>query len=131
MKNKTRAFSLIELLVAISIIAVVLAIGIPGINAARDKAEVETMRTRAIALQNAKAQLVNAVGPATATTSWTGAANDEARYDDLLRPYLPESYPDALTTLIPSPFSINLGSTAEDTVTLTDSASATIPLLRY
>ena len=103
-------FSLLELLIVLVIIGIVLAIGVPGVNKARADAELETMRTRALALQSAKLNFIDSVGTQNASGSWN-SRNDAARYQDLLRQYLPTTYPNNLTGtggLIPSPYGITL-----------------------
>lgn len=134
------AFSLLELLVVLVIVGIVLAIGVPGINKARADAELETMRSRAVALQTAKLSFIDAMGPSQAGTVWKG--NTTASYN-LLRQYLPTTYPtdvDPTSTtnaLFPSPFKINLGAAIGDPVALTGpdpanpSQTANIPLQKY
>jgi prepilin-type N-terminal cleavage/methylation domain-containing protein len=132
-KSASSAFSLVELLIVLVIIAVVLAIGIPGINQARSNAEKETMRTRAISIQNAKLSLIDAVGPTTAATNWATQGNDQARYQNLLLPYLPPTCPQNLTDYIPAPYRIDLYSVVK-AVTLTgpeNPSTNPIPLQKY
>jgi|GEM_PF-2406358 prepilin-type N-terminal cleavage/methylation domain-containing protein len=112
--NKKEAFSLLELLVVLIVISVVVAIGIPGINQARTNAEIETMRSRAIALQNAKISYISAVGTQVASGAWNHSYNstgDQANYA-LLLPYLPNTAPQQLTgtvsAYVPSPYSVGL-----------------------
>lgn len=133
------AFSLLELLVVLVIVGIVLAIGVPGINKARADAELETMRSRAVALQTAKLSFIDAVGSAGATTQWANQGSDTNRYQNLLRPYLPNTYTGTLGDLFPptSPFSVNLGAAISDSVTLqgpdpaNPNSNINIPLQKY
>jgi len=133
------AFSLLELIVVLVVIAIVIAIGIPGINQARNSAEIETMRSRAIALQNAKISYIGAVGTQAASTAWlnlgalskstaTTSPEDCQRYRNILLPYLPGTAAQALTLDIPSPYVIaltNLGSSVLLTVPSSNAAGYT------
>lgn len=110
------AFSLLELLVVLVIVGIVLAIGVPGINKARADAELETMRARAVSVQSAKLSFVDAVGNKAAANLWNGKS-DDARYKDLLKQYLPATYPAELSDLFKPPFSVNLGAQVGDNVT--------------
>ena len=111
--NNKRAFSLLELIVVLAVIAIVVAIGIPGINQARSNAEVEAMRSRAIALQNAKMSYISAVGTQAASSNWShsyNATGDQANYT-LLLPYLPNTAPQNLATspaYMPTPYTVGL-----------------------
>jgi prepilin-type N-terminal cleavage/methylation domain-containing protein len=118
---KRRAFSLIELIIVLVIIGLITAIGLPAINRARADAEVETMRARAGQLQAAKLSLIEALGRDTANTQWNAPANntDALKYTNLLSQYLPSSFPTTLTGLIPSPFTVSLGSAIDTAVSLT------------
>jgi prepilin-type N-terminal cleavage/methylation domain-containing protein len=132
-KSAFSAFSLVELLIVLVIIAVVLAIGIPGINQARSSAEKETMRTRAISIQNAKLSLIDAIGLNTATTNWSGKT-DQQRYQNLLLPYLPSTCPQTLTDYIRSPYTIDLNAAVDGNVILTNTSvtpAAVISLQKY
>jgi len=108
------AFSLLEHLVVLVIVGIVLAIGVPGINKARADAELETMRARAVAVQTAKLSFVDGLGSKQAANVWQG--NSQASYE-LLRQYLPTTYPANLADLFQDPFSVNLGAAASDPVT--------------
>lgn len=101
-------FSLLELLVVLVIVGIVLAIGVPGINRARADAEMETMRSRALALQTAKQSFLDAVGPTSANSMWNAQASDQLKYQNLLKQYLPGTYPANLSDLFPYPFGITL-----------------------
>lgn len=110
--SSSTAFSLLELIVVLVILGIVAAIGIPNINQARESAETEDMRSRAIALQNAKSAFITAVGEEQATTSWNNQTDDMGRYNNLLRPYLPPTYPTAtnnnLSPLFPASYEVRL-----------------------
>ena len=99
--HSSKAFSLLELIIVLVVIAVVISIGIPGITQARSNAERETMRSRAMALQTAKQSYISAVGTLTAHNNWV-LNNDQSDYA-LLSPYLPGSAPSALSSYIVNP----------------------------
>jgi len=126
-----KGFTLIELLITLVIIGIVIAIGIPGYNAVRLEGEIETMRTRAIQLQSAKLALIENLGSNQAGAQWLSKANDEARYDDLLKLFLPKEYPANLSDLFPTPYSVNLGAQVDDSVSLSSSVSGSISLQKY
>lgn len=122
MKNR-QAFTLIELLITLVIVGVVIAIGVPAINRVRNDSEVETMRARAVLLQNAKLSFIDAVGTQTASTSWR-SRNDQQRYQELLMPYLPNTMTPTLSVLIKAPFAVNLGTNLSLPVAFTAPNSA-------
>ena len=128
MKNH-HAFTLIEIIIVLVIVGLVTAIGLPGINKARVNAETETMRARAVQLETSKAALVDTLSRDTAINQWNAQGTDANRYANLLRQYLPSSFPAALTTLIPSPYTITLGD-IDNPVTLKNSGT-TISLQKY
>ena len=133
--NSSKAFSLLELIIVLVIIGIVIAIGIPGINQARTNAELETMRSRAISLQNAKLSYISAVGTQAASGGWAGQATDSLKYSQLLMTYLPSTAPANLTTYIPSPYAVALNGLGVS-VAFTDSTglgygTSSRPLQKY
>lgn len=80
------AFSLVEVLAAITIIGIVTFLAIPNIVQIKKDGEDGLARARADALNVAVAAYFQAVGPDAAGTAWT-AANNSNRYN-LLAPYL-------------------------------------------
>lgn len=134
-KTKSTGFSLLELVVVLIIIAIVLAIGIPGINQARTNAELETMRARAVSIQNAKLSYISAVGTQSASGAWQSAGSDQNRFANLLIPYLPNTTPTVLAAASGScefmnpPYSVNLN-TLGHSVTLYSNGTV-VPLQKY
>ena len=86
-RSRHRAFSLVEVLAAVAIIGVVIFLAIPNIVKIREDAEENLAKSRADALNVAAAAYFQAVGPQTALSNWTAAADNDARYG-LIRPYL-------------------------------------------
>lgn len=97
-----RAFSLVELLIVIVVLGVVLYFAFPNIVQMRSDSEANLARARAEMLNLAAAAYFQAVGDrATARANWVAAGSDEARYSDLLRPYI--AFPAAsLSAFMPS-----------------------------
>jgi prepilin-type N-terminal cleavage/methylation domain-containing protein len=81
------AFSLVEVLAAITIIGVITFLAIPNIVQIKQDGEDNLARARAESLNMAMASLIQANGRVTAVSQWSGAASDDARFA-LLTPYL-------------------------------------------
>jgi prepilin-type N-terminal cleavage/methylation domain-containing protein len=101
-KTSRGAFSLLELLVVIVVLGVVLYFAFPNIVQMRSDSEDSLARARAEMLNLAVAAYFQAVGNrATAKANWSAAGSDEARYSNLLRPYI--AFPPAsLSVFMPS-----------------------------
>jgi prepilin-type N-terminal cleavage/methylation domain-containing protein len=104
-----RAFSLVEVLVALTIIAVVTFLAIPNIIQVKRDSEDGLARARADSLNVAVAAYWQAVGPTTALAAWSGAANAEARYT-LIAPYLAFA-PATLAGFMPNGYSVTFSTT--------------------
>jgi prepilin-type N-terminal cleavage/methylation domain-containing protein len=103
MKGKDfSAFSLLELLVVLVVLGVVLYFAFPNIVQMRSDSEASLARARAEMLNLAVAAYYQAVGDrGTASAAWAAQGNDEARYDNLLKPYI--AFPTAdLSGFMPS-----------------------------
>lgn len=103
MKNKNiSGFSLLELLVVLVVLGVVLYFAFPNIVQMRSDSEASLARARAEMLNLAVAAYYQAVGDrGTANAAWAAKGSDEARYDDLLKPYI--AFPTAdLSGFMPS-----------------------------
>lgn len=105
-----RAFSLVEVLAAITIIAVITFLAIPNIVQVKRDGEDGLARARADGLNVAVAAYFQAVGPEAALTAWTAAANAEARYT-LIAPYLAFA-PATLAAYMPNGYNVTF-STSE------------------
>ncbi|MBE2204258.1 MAG: prepilin-type N-terminal cleavage/methylation domain-containing protein [Chthoniobacterales bacterium] len=81
------AFSLVEVLAAITIIGIITFLAVPNIVRVKQDAEENLARARAEALNMAIAAYVQALGTNTAQSNWSGAGNDSARYL-LIAPYI-------------------------------------------
>lgn len=81
------AFSLVEVLAAITIIGIITFLAVPNIVQVRKDAEDNLARARAETLNMAIAAYVQAVGANTAQDNWAAAADDDARYL-LVSPYI-------------------------------------------
>ncbi len=101
MKNRffPKGFSLVEVLVAVALIGVIVFLALPNIVSVKSDSERHLAIARAEALNMAMASYVQAQGRATATTAWTAAGNDEARYT-LVKPYLAFA-PNTLALYVP------------------------------
>jgi prepilin-type N-terminal cleavage/methylation domain-containing protein len=97
-----RGFSLLELLIVLVVLGVVLFFAFPNIIQIRSDSEANLARARAEMLNLAAAAYFQAVGDrTTARASWAAAGGDDARYADLLRPYI--AFPAAnLSAFMPS-----------------------------
>lgn len=103
------AFSLVEVLAAITIIGIVTFLAIPNIVRLKQDGEDNLARSRAEALNMAIASYVQAVGPNAAQSAWTTAANDTNRFA-LVRNYL--SFAETnLATFVPDGYSVTLPAT--------------------
>ena len=129
----SEAFSLLELIIVVVIVALVVAIGIPGITQARTNAEIETMRTRAVALQNAKTSYISAVGTQAASVAWNAASNntDPLKYSNILLPYLPPTAANGLSVYIPTPYTVGLNNLGGAVLFYTVKGGNVQPLQKY
>lgn len=104
-----RAFSLVEVLAAITIIGIITFLAVPNIVQVRQDAEDNLARARAETLNMAIAAYVQAVGTNTAQANWTAAADDNARYL-LISPYI--SFAEStLATFTPNGYTSTLPTT--------------------
>ncbi|MFZ4775020.1 MAG: prepilin-type N-terminal cleavage/methylation domain-containing protein [Terrimicrobiaceae bacterium] len=85
--NKRRAFSLVEVLAAITIIGIITFLAVPNIVRVKQDGEDNLARARAETLNMAISSYVQAVGTNTAQTAWAAAANANARFL-LISPYI-------------------------------------------
>ena len=101
-KKQSRGFSLVELLIVITILGIVLYFAFPNIVQMRSDSEDSLARARAEMLNLAVAGYFQAVGDrTTAKANWSAAGSDEARYTSLLKPYI--AFPPAtLSAFMPS-----------------------------
>ena len=94
-----QAFSLVELLVVITVLGVILFFAFPNIVQVRSDSEKDLAKARAETLNLAAAAYFQAVGPITALSNWSGKT-DAQRYQ-LLMPYI--AFPATnLTSFLPS-----------------------------
>jgi len=84
--QKAIAFSLVEVLAAITIIGVVVFLAVPNIIQIREDSEENLATARAASLDVAISSFIQANGRASANTLWSGT-NNAGRYN-LLLPYL-------------------------------------------
>ena len=82
-----RAFSLVEVLAAITIIGIITFLAVPNIVRVKQDSEDNLARARAESLNMAIAAYVQALGTNAAQSNWAAAANDPAQYL-LIRPYI-------------------------------------------
>lgn len=101
MKKSTAivGFSLVELLIVITVLGVILYFAFPNIVQVKSDSERELAKARAEALNLAAAAYFQAVGPTAAAVAWAGKT-DEQRYE-LLMPYIAFPAP-SLSQFLPS-----------------------------
>jgi len=81
------AFSLVEVLAAITIIGIITFLAVPNIVRVKQDAEENLARARAETLNMAISAYVQALGTNTAQSNWAAAGGDDAQYV-LIRPYI-------------------------------------------
>jgi len=100
------AFSLVEVLAAVALIGIITFLALPNIVRIKTDSEISLAISRAEALNLAMASYVQAHGQASATASWTAAADDDARYA-LLAPYLAYA-PSTFAAYMPGGYRVTL-----------------------
>jgi prepilin-type N-terminal cleavage/methylation domain-containing protein len=85
--RKNKGFSLIEILIGIVVVGIMLMIALPKSSSIKANTEDQAMKLRAVAFGNAKTEFLRDAGTTNAASAWSGAANDQARYE-LIMPYL-------------------------------------------
>jgi prepilin-type N-terminal cleavage/methylation domain-containing protein len=96
---RPRGFSLLELLIVITVLGIILFFAFPNIVQVKSDSERELAKARAETLNLAAAAYFQAVGPTAAASAWSGKS-DEQRFL-LIRPYI--AFPAAsLGTFLPS-----------------------------
>lgn len=122
--RRPRAFSLVEVLAAVSIIGIIAFLAIPNIVAIKQDSERNLAISRAEAVNMAIVSYIQSNGRDNVASAWAGL-NDQQRYT-LLIPYLSFA-PAQLTDFIPKGYSValpaNLASLTKST--LTDTSTAT------
>jgi len=103
------AFSLVEVLAAITIIGIITFLAVPNIVRVKQDSEENLARARAETINMAMAAYVQALGTNAAQSNWSAAGNDSARYL-LVRPYIAFSETN-LTLFTPSGYTNTLPST--------------------
>ena len=101
-----RAFSLVEVLAAITFIGIITFLAVPNIVRVKQDSEDNLARARAEALNMAIAAYVQALGTNAAQSNWAAASNDPAQYL-LIRQYIAFSETN-LTLYTPSGYTNNL-----------------------
>jgi|GEM_PF-919657 len=123
-----RAFSLVEVLAAITIIGIITFLAVPNIVQVKHDSEDNLARARAEALNMAIAAYVQSLGTNAAQSNWAAAGNDSAKYllvrsyiafsETNLTLYTPSGYTNALPSAI-SPLTTK--------VTITDPSGNNVP----
>jgi prepilin-type N-terminal cleavage/methylation domain-containing protein len=101
-----RAFSLVEVLAAVALIGILVFLALPNIVQVKTDSETHLAVARAEALNLAMASYIQAVGSTSASSSWSGAADDQARYTQVA-PYLAYA-PTNLTDYMPAGYTATL-----------------------
>lgn len=107
-KIERNGFSLVEVLTATVLLGILAFIAIPNIVQMKEDSEVNLAIARAEAVNMSLASFIQAQGRTAATTAWTGASDDAARYS-LIKPYLAFA-PGAFTSYMPGDYEIVLPS---------------------
>ncbi len=125
LRHRPRAFSLVEVLAAVSIIGIIAFLAIPNIVAIKQDSERNLAISRAEAVNMSIVSYIQANGKANVAPGWT-ALNDQQRYS-LLIPYLSFA-PANLTEFIPNGYSVTLPTNlnALTKAVLTDTSTATV-----
>jgi type II secretory pathway pseudopilin PulG len=124
--NRFAAFSLVEVLAAITIIGIITFLAVPNIVRVKQDSEENLARARAETLNMAIASYVQAKGTNAAQTAWTAAANDNARYTNCLINYI--AFPDTdFSSFTPAGYKFSLPSSivpmsAKTTISNTNTA---------
>ena len=124
-KTRFRAFSLVEVLAAVSIIGIIAFLAIPNIVAIKQDSERNLAISRAEAVNMAIVSYIQSNGKAAVAPGWS-ALNDQQRYT-LLIPYLSFA-PANLTDFIPKGYSATLPTNlnALTKSVLTDTSTSTV-----
>ena len=125
LRQRLRAFSLVEVLAAVSIIGIIAFLAIPNIVAIKQDSERNLAISRAEAVNMAIVSYIQANGKANVASGWS-ALNDQQRYAQLI-PYLSFA-PANLTEFIPNGYSVTLPTNlnALTKSVLTDTSTATV-----
>ena len=86
-QTRQKAFTLIELLITLSLVAIICAVIVPNFLTNQKKAKDDNALARSAVLDLAKDAFVQAKGIQQAKTLWAQASNDEARFS-LLQSYI-------------------------------------------
>lgn len=123
-KERFRAFSLVEVLAAVSIIGIIAFLAIPNIVAIKQDSERNLAISRAEAVNMSIVSYIQSNGKAAVAPGWS-SLNDQQRYT-LLIPYLFFA-PANLTEFIPNGYSVTLPANlnALSKTVLTDTSTAT------
>ena len=105
-KKNRKAFSLVEVLAAVSIIGVIAFLAIPNIVKVKTDSEENLAISRAEAINMAVASYIQASGRLAANTNWSSQPNDAARYV-LVAPFLAYA-PSVLADYMPTDYAVNL-----------------------
>lgn len=116
-KQDYRAFSLVEVLAAVTIIGIVIYLAIPNIVQVRSDAEDNLAKARADALNVAAAAYFQAAGPAAASIAWAASGSDSNRYTNLA-PYLAFA-PAELGDFVPEGYTVTFDTNAPHRVKAT------------
>ncbi|MCB1203179.1 MAG: type II secretion system protein [Verrucomicrobiae bacterium] len=123
--RRRRAFSLVEVLAAVSIIGIIAFLAIPNIVAIKQDSERNLAISRAEALNMAVVSYIQSNGKNNVASTWS-SLNDQQRYT-LLIPYLSFA-PANLTEFIPNGYSVtlpgNLNSLTKSILTDTSTSTA-------
>ena len=122
--RQDRAFSLVEVLAAITIIGIIAFLAVPNIVRVKQDGEDNLARARAESLNMAMAAYVQAIGTNTAQSNWA-AANSDGRYQ-LIRQYIAFSET-TLTNFTPNGYAIFLTNSTISPLTSQSKAVVTGP----
>lgn len=106
MNLRRNAFSLVEVLAAVSIIGIIAFLALPNIIAIKQDSERNLAISRAEAINMAVASFMQAKGRDNAITVWSGLSSDNERYGTLA-PYLAFA-PSSFSDYQPGGFSIDI-----------------------
>lgn len=84
--RSNKGFTLLEIVVAVFLVGILATLAVRNLSAAKSSSEEQSMRQKAVELNNYMGEYITSQSVRRAVTKWSGKSNDE-RYQ-LLRPFM-------------------------------------------